>query len=333
MSRTHIYNVGVSRNFYLCKEENKRLVNDFIIYISALDRNKSTIDSYKNKLELFFSWNYTYNEDRFFIDLKNRDFIMFINYLKLELNSSINRICSIKSALSSFSSCIELLYDEEYPTFKNRIKNINIGCAQSYLPKTTINNNQLQLILDKLVKEKKYQLACWLSLLASSGCRRSEALQMKVTYFNEEHEVFNGTMYKSDIIRTKGRGCNGKRISKYIIKNSFQPYLDLWLKERRRLKIKNEYLFISHYRGTYYRGDIGLANSFSNSINRLFDIDYYNHCMRHYFCTKLIEEGIPEDIIIKLFKWSSKDMIKVYSDLNDEVVLDNYFSNSPLMLN
>lgn len=327
MGRKTGFNKNLTENYDKINPQNKELVEEFIRYCYAMDKSKATMNTYTNQLKIFMCWNYEYNHDKFFIDLKSKDFVSFIGYLRGTLNSSSNRINSFRSLISSFSNCIERQYEDEYPQFRNRIKNLDRTPKQPKLEKTIISEDQLQQMLDELVAKKKYQLACWLALLASSGSRRSEGLQMKVNFFDDKHIVFDGLMYKTDTMRSKGAGSEGKKIQRYIMKKDFDPYLNLWLEERKRLGIDSEYLFVVKYDGGYRPAQKSTADAWATQISKEFNIKFYNHCMRHYFTTKMKRSNYPNEIIVKVIQWSSTDMIKVYNDVSDDETLENYFKN------
>ena len=218
MARKTIYNTGLTENYDKINPKNKELLESAIRYYKSSDRTATTIFNYENQLKIFFCWNYKENGDKFFIDLRKRDFIFFLGYVRNDLNASSNRVSSFKAVLSSFSNVIEIMYDAEYPNFRNVVRNLEPIVKTPVREKTILTEEQVEAFLKKLVELKKYQLACYLALLASSGCRKSEMVQMKVNFFNENHEVFDGFMYKTDNIRSKGRGSAGKVIGRYVIK-------------------------------------------------------------------------------------------------------------------
>lgn len=325
MARTTVYNSGLTDDYDKINPKNQKLVKDAIQYYKAMDRTPTSITTYTNQLKIFFCWNYKENEDKFFIDLKKRDFIFFINYVREELQASSARVASLKAVLSSFSNVIENMYEDEYPTFRNIVRNIDTIIKTPTREKTVLSNEQIQEFLDKLVEMEKYQLACYLALLASSGCRKSEMIQMKPEFFVKENEVFDGFMYLTNKIRSKGRGKAGKVIQRYVIKSTFQPYFDLWMKEREDKGIDCPYLFVTKHNNIYEPAKIYTMDSFAETISKLFNIDFYNHCVRHFFCTKLKRLHLPDDIVAEILHWSSTALVKIYNDIPQEETLATYF--------
>ena len=322
MGRTTVYNDGLSNDYQKVSKQNQNLVKEFVSYCKAMDRAASSIGTYEAQLKIFFAWNYKENEDKFFIDMKKRDFIKFFGYIR-DLGVSSSRVASFKAVLSSFSNAIEVLFEDEYPTFRNNVKTLETVIKTPVREKTVISIEQLDEMLDILMARKKYQLACYLAFLASSGCRKSETIQMKVEYFNEQHEVYSGNMYLTDKIRTKGRGKAGKVIQRYCIKATFKPYLDAWLNERKELGINNESLFLVKHGDVYEPATIATMNSFAETISNMFHFDFYNHSMRHYFVTYLKSKvKLDQETIKAIVHWQSTAMVDIYDDTSKEEGLE-----------
>ena len=326
MGRTTVYNDNLTQDYDKVSSQNQRLVKDFIRYCKSNDKSPQTIHQYEEWLKVFFCWNYSENEDKFFIDLKKRDFVYYFGWCR-DLGMSANRIASLKSVLSSLSSEIELLYEDVYPSFHNQLRGLEPVHITTVREKTVLKTSDIDKILEGLVEKKEYQIACYLALLCASGCRKSEMLQMKPEFFTEDREVFDGYMYCTPPIRSKGRGKAGKIIKKYVIKEFFRPFFDLWMEQRKELGIDNEYLFVTKKGGEYVPANTSTANSFAAYISKLYKIDYYNHSGRHYFCTLLKSMDLPDDVIVQIFSWAGSDMIKIYDDTPAEEKLSKFFSN------
>lgn len=324
MGRTTVYNDNLTQDYDKVSEKNKKLVKDFLKYCRSIDRSPQTIHQYEEWLKVFFCWNYAENEDQFFIDLKKRDFVYYFGWCR-DLGMSTNRIASLKSVLSSLSSEIELLYEDVYPNFHNQLRGLEPVHITTVREKTVLKSSDINKILEGLVENKEYQIACYLALLCASGCRKSEMLQMKPEYFTEDHEVFDGYMYCTPPIRSKGRGKVGKIIKKYVIKEFFKPFFDLWMKQREELGIECEYLFVTKRGGVYVPANTTTANGFAAYISKMYKIDYYSHSGRHYFCTLLKSMELPDDVIVQIFSWSSPDMLKIYDDTPAEERLSKFF--------
>jgi len=326
MGRGTVYNKDITADYEKVCDKNKKLVTDFLKYMKSLDKSPQTIKQYEEWLKVFFSWNYSENEDKFFIDLKRRDFVYYFGWCR-DLGMSANRIATLKSVLSSMSTEIELLYEDVYPNFHNQLRALEPVHIAPVRQKTVISDEEMAKILQKLVDKEEYQIACYLALACSSGSRKAELLQMKVDFFTPERVVFNGYMYCTPEIRTKGRGKQGKIIKKYVIKDLFDPFLKLWLKKREELGITTPYLFVAKHGKEYVPATVPTADGFAKKISRLFNIEYYAHSSRHFFCTSLKRMKLPDDVITQIFGWANSDMIKIYSDIPAEELLGDFFNS------
>ena len=326
MGRSTVYNDNLTQDWDKVSKENRKLFNEFINYCKASDRSAATITQYSAWLKVFFCWNYKENDDKFFIDLKKRDFVYYFGYLR-DLGMSPNRIASLKSALSSLSSEIELLCEDLYPNFRNQLRGLEPVHITTVRDKTVVSNDKLDYILKTLVEQKEYQLACYLALVCASGSRKAEMLQMKPDFFVPENEVFDGYMYCTPPIRSKGRGKRGKIIKKYVIKEAFEPFFKLWMEEREKLGITNDSLFVSKRQGVYVDANVSTANTFAHKMSSIFKIDWYNHSGRHYFCTLLKSMGLSDQIVQIVFSWESSDLVKVYDDTPAEDRLHDFFAS------
>lgn len=250
-----------------------------------------------------------------------------MSYLTGDLGVSSNRVSSIKSAVSSLSNYIELILDEEYPLFKNIIKNIPTPVKQFVRTVEIPTEEELFSTMDKLVELKKYQVACFLAVLFASGCRKAEAIQMKVDDFSPDKVVLEGMFYQTSEKRTKGRGKEGKILKKNVIKDIVDKYLILWLEEREKLGIKNEYLFVTIDNGNYVQAKIATANSWGEKIRKIAGKEFPIHQIRHSWTDHLLRAGYPETVVQKLQGWSDVGMVSYYSQIDDTEKLEDFFKS------
>ena len=239
---------------------------------------------------------------------------------------SPNRLASFRSVLSSLSNYVERIMDDEYPYFRNLVKVLEPVRIEPVREKTVMDAKQMEEGIQKLIQNNNIQEACWLALLFSSGMRKSEIKQMLVSYFTDDTLAFDGLMYKTPKIRTKGRGKNGKQVSRYVFVHTFKPYLEMWLEERSKRGIDSPYLFVVKRCGEYKAADIGTFNSWAARIGELLGVDFYGHCVRHAWCTNLSKSGYPKEIIKKLQHWSSTELVDIYDDTDLDDELSKFFA-------
>ena len=71
--RTTVYNEITSKEkLEKVAHENIDLENDFLEYLSSIDRSKGTIKQYRANLHVFWCWNLEFNNNKFFVDLTKR---------------------------------------------------------------------------------------------------------------------------------------------------------------------------------------------------------------------------------------------------------------------
>lgn len=330
MPRKTVYNrIARKEILALVSKENHELIDDFIDFCKSTDKSELTIVNYRSDMNIFLTWNYMYNNDKFFPEYTRRDIMRYQGTMLNEWNHSPARIRRLKSTLSSLSEYIENMLDDVYPDFRNLVNKIPPPKPHAVRPKTVLSDEQVEHLLDVLVEEEKYMEACLFSLAVSSGARKSELLRFKVHFFDEENIVF-GSLYKTpEKIKTKGSGRRGTLLHKYILKNRFMPYFDLWMKERERQGITSEYLFaIKEKDGNEKLCMISMITTMFNYFSEVLGVPMYPHCLRHFCCTHMHESGLPAEVIKDLFGWKSVEMVSVYTDTDIDAELEKYFDEN-----
>lgn len=326
-NRSTVYNDGLTSNFEEVSITNKQLLKDFITYCKTTDHSQQTCYQYEQQLKVFLCWVEKNCGNKDFTQIKKREYVSFFAALQEDYGMSSNRLASIKSAISSMSNYIEDILDDEFPDFRNSVKNIKLGVKQTVRPKTIMEEDQVEQCLQELVNQEKYQIACFFAFLVFSGARKSEAIQVRVDDFTEKNVVLNNKYWLTAPMRTKGRGQKGKILRKYVEIEGFKPYLNLWLEQREKLGIKNDLLFVVYTDGEYSGAKISTANSWAKKISSILGEEYYCHCTRHYATTRAKRNGIPDSVIQKMTGWSSTDLVQLYDDREDHEELEDYFKD------
>ena len=308
--------------------DNKELLNDFLDYLRSVQRSETTIEAYRSDIEIAFVWCLQHNGNAFFCDWTKRQIVKFQNWLLNENQNSPARIRRLKASLSSMANYIESVLDDEYPTFRNIIHKIESPPNQPVREKTVWADEEIENLLKVLVEKKKFDKACFVALAAYSGRRKAELCRFRVSDFGDDHLVCDGALYKSDPIKTKGRG-NGKFINCYTLAKKFKPYLDLWMSDRQSKGIESEWLF-PNPANTAEQMPISTVNSWANSFSRITGKDFYTHSLRHFFTTSLAQAGIPDSVIQTLVAWDSADMVRLYDDTSAEDQIGMYFSGGDI---
>lgn len=324
MARSTVYNDIVNdKSYEKVNEDNKELLDEFVEYMQSIGRSELTIVNYISDIKIYFTWNLENNKNKDFTDINKRDVMRYQNWLMNTLELSSNRVRRLRASISSMSNFIETVLDDDFPDFRNIVNKIPAPANQPVRAKTVFEDEDIEDILEGLVKDEQYQIACALALAVSSGARKAELKRFKVHYFDDDNIIF-GSLYKTpEKIKTKGAG--GKMLYKYTLVNTFKPYLDLWLKERDELEVDSEYLFVRKNGDKWDKAQISTLDSWAVTINRYTDKHFYFHSCRHYYTTHLSNANIPAEIIKDISGWETIDMVSLYTDTEIDDELGKYF--------
>jgi site-specific recombinase XerD len=313
-------------------KENKDLTKDFINYCKSVDRSPETIKQYEFTLKGLFCYVYKELNNKSFTKFSKRDVMNMQNYWLNDIGLSSSRIRFIKSTMSSLSNFIESVLDEDYPDFRNIINKIPAPTSNKVMDKTIMKEDDISSLLNKLVEKGYIQQAFYISILYSSGMRKSESLRLNLDWFNDSNIIY-GCLWKTpQTIRTKGKGKNGKQIVKYFFIPKLKPYLELWLKERERLNINIPDMFVVKDGDSWKPATKSTIESWIKTIKRVYGGRYYNHLNRHALCSELIRNGIPADVVKDLFGWESVDMVTLYNDNNKEDSFKDFFGENGIKI-
>lgn len=329
MGRRTVYNEIFSEEVWeKVNPENKALLDDFIAYKRSSDKSEQTILQYYQMIRLFFCWNYTNNNDKFFVDMRKREFVKFFGNCVEVYGWSPARTATVKSTLSSLSNYIENVLDDEFEDFRNIVTRIEIATKQPVREKTVLSQEEIDQCLHSLVEAGKYEIACYLALAVASGARKAELLRFKVDYFKDENIVY-GCLYKTpEKIKTKGRSSKGKMLNKYTFVNMFKPYFDLWMEWRKKNHIDSEWLFIVQRskRTGWEQATVSTANAWCDIITKYLGRTFYSHAARHRYVTMMKESKLPDSVVVELMGWvKGSNLISVYNDNDESEMLGEYF--------
>lgn len=329
MARSTVYNKITSpEKIEKISSDNMNLGNDWLEYLQSIDRSPQSLVAYRSDLNIFWVWNAEFNNNKFFPKLTKREIAKFQNHAINIWGWSPNRVRRVKSCLSSLSNYIENVLDdeEEFDGYRSIVRKIENPVKEAVREKTVLPDDRVDYLLQTLVDRKEYERACAIAIAAFSGMRKSEILEMKTEFFNDDHFVYDA-MWKTDKIRTKGFGKLGKQLNKFVLYGA-KPYIDLWMNERKEKGINHEYLFVSKTRnenGEFeYRKRQGIDH-WVDEFTEILGEDFYFHCLRHYTCTRLHRLNLPSHVIQEFFGWTSSEMLKIYNDLTAEDEFGKYF--------
>ena len=94
--------------------ENIQLGEDFLEYLTSIDRAKTTVESYRADLKVIWILIHDLAANKFFVELSKRDIVKIQNHCLNVLGWSPARMRRVKSTMSSLSNYIESMLDDEF---------------------------------------------------------------------------------------------------------------------------------------------------------------------------------------------------------------------------
>lgn len=182
-TRKTVYNnICTPEKLDMVNPENIQLGNDFLEYLTSIDRSKTTVEAYKADLNIIWILILELCSNKFFIELSKRDIVKVQNYCLNTLGWSPSRMRRVKSTMSSLSNYVENMLDDEFEGYRPIVRKIENPPASVVREKTVLENEQLEDLLNHLVEKGKYDKACMLALAMHNGRRKSELPRMKTTF-------------------------------------------------------------------------------------------------------------------------------------------------------
>ena len=295
--------------------ENQKLVNKYLKNL-ATKRSPKTVNAYKSDFNVFFAWNYLYNDNELFTNLKKLDMQDFFDFGITDLKWKSNRYARIHSSLSELSKFIEKFFDETYPNFRNLLKFVEKLPKENSREKSVFKKEELDYLMDCLGKENLINEQCLLALIMASGARASELVRFTTDMIDYDNTAFDGLFLETTSkIKVKGRGVDGKYIERYIIKDLFIPFYNKYLPVRQLIMDENNkehnFLFITRTGDPIKVSGIrGWMEKWDNYLTK----HWYPHAGRHFWTSYLSSIGLEKELIQELQNWSSSDLVDLYDD-------------------
>ena len=120
--------------------ENIQLGNDFLEYLTSIDRAKTTIESYKHDLDVIWVLILELLNNKFFVELSKRDIVKLQNHCLNSLGWSPARMRRVKSTMSSLSNYIEAMLDDEFENYRQIVRKIEKPQACAVREKTVLED-------------------------------------------------------------------------------------------------------------------------------------------------------------------------------------------------
>lgn len=247
-------------------------IEEFKRYLISEGKSKNTVLTYSLNVNEYLRWfndSYGIEFTRIYREniLDYKSFLLNIRrYRGKTLNGkTINNKLSSLLAFNDF--LIEFQYQQEYVVKKNDL----IKLQSEFINPCKINKQQVEQFRQRILQAEDKRMYALATLLAYSGLRISEALNVKERDY---------CLQTKELVVRQGKGEKQRIIylnSKIV--NAIREYLKV-------RKKSGEYLFISRQNDTLDR----------TVVNRLFkkyskEVAITPHMLRHFFVTNCLENG------------------------------------------
>lgn len=321
--RNSFYNEEI---FKQVNSKNIEILEDYILEMKSTGKSEKTIYQYVADIKMFYCYSFKVTGNKSILDLKKRDFRRF--FLALQDNgassSRINRVqCSLRNMLEFVTNDDDMY--EEYEI--NAMKGIKGLQKEEVREIHFLTNEQIELIINKLIEKKKYQQALYLSISYESAARRNEVFQIKKDGFldgNKTNEVIGKRGKKFQLLYF----TRSKEIAEMYFEQRGEDEIDsLWITGRGEQKKPAKY-------ETLYNWTVSFRKVLENEIDEY--IDFNPHSFRHssleayetgthWVLRELGQEKLDINVLKALANHESIETTMSYLKNKDEELLNDTF--------
>lgn len=275
----------------------KKLLIDFEKYMSENGKSKNTINSYKIHIRNYISWyeeTYSLKFDRLYKEniLEYKSYLMNIKKFKGKKISGK----TINAKLSA------ILVFNKFLIYKNFQDNMVvrdddfIKIQTNYANPTDISKQEVDNFRQLILKRGDKRLYALVTLLAYTGLRISEALNLKIGDINLESK---------ELVVRDGKGGKQRVV---FLNSKVVESLKEYFKVRNS---KSEYIFSS-------RQSEKLNRTVVNKLFKKYNNKITPHKLRHFFCTNALESGFAVHEVANLAGHRSIQTTMIYTNPSRE---------------
>lgn len=242
---------------------------NFEKWLEAEGKSRNTIRAYTRYIKNYLKW----FQDSFNIEFTNlyrENILDYMSYL-----SNIKKLDgkSINAELAALNKYNDFLIEQGIQKDKVISKNDYIKVQKEYVSPATISKSEVENFRQKILENRSKRDYALVTLLAYTGMRVSEALDIKLNDIN---------LTTKEIIVRYGKGKKQRLV---VINDKIVNAIKEYLKEREQQKHRSsEYLFISRESD---RVDKSVINRFFNKYSEKIT----PHTLRHFFCSYALKNG------------------------------------------
>lgn len=305
--------------------ESKDLLDDYSLELEAQGKSERTIYQYQADIKGFLCWNCDNAQNKYLLELKKRDFRKF--FLTMVKNGTSS--ARINRFQSSLRNILEYAVDEDDDVYDYEVNEMHSLKGMTKKPVRDVvflTDEQITTLLDKLLEDKKYELATFVSLAYDSAARRNEIRQVNIKNFltsNSSNKVI---------------GKRGKEF-KLMYFDRTKKIAKLWIDSRRD---DSEAMFIDTVDGQLIRANNNTLYGFILELRKYLkdiyekDIHIKTHDFRHsalenysngthYMLKQLGKKELPLNVLKVIAHHSSIDTTQSYLENHDDDIIEETF--------
>ncbi|WP_352418241.1 tyrosine-type recombinase/integrase [Proteiniborus sp.] len=245
------------------------MVESFKNWLDNQQLSKNTMKSYSGHIKCYLKW-FQESFNTPFNQLYRENILDYVSYM---VNIKKLKAESINAHLAALIKLNEYLVNQSIQTDTVVSKKDYIKIQKEYISPATIIKADVEAFRQKILENRDKRDYAIVTLLAYSGMRISEALNIKIDDLN---------LTAREILVRYGKRKKQRLV---IINDKISNAIKEYLKEREQQKNKDsDYLFISRESNKVDRSVINrIFNEYSEKITP--------HTLRHFFCSYALENG------------------------------------------
>ena len=162
--------------WYRVNPENKSMLDFYLMNKKSL--KASSIRQYENGIRIFLLWLCECSENESIINVKKRKILEYQNWL-IEQGLTYNSVIFKRNSLSAFFDFISEYFSDEYPEFKNIIKEVPMPKNEHLKEKRYLDKKELNMIREELSRVSKYNQLAYVEISFLTGLSKEEILELK----------------------------------------------------------------------------------------------------------------------------------------------------------
>lgn len=277
---------------------NRDMVQEYLENQAELSAKTKPV--YESGLRIFFVWVKDHLKNKECIDIKKKEFVKYLNWLT-NRGLSDSGIKFKKSCVSSFCNYIMMMYEEEYPTFRNFTQGLKVVKTGYVREKIPLTPEEYVHLCEVLEEREEWQKLAYIVFTYSTGCRRAESRQLlkevidyepkekEITIVDEDGKEVKTTSkyYFTHTIRCKGASVVGKP-RKLKFSEDAMHWLKKWIEERGDDDCP--YMFVVKLKdGTTRQVGEGIFNDWgTNCFSKIVGRRFHPHLLRESRATNLV---------------------------------------------